>query len=275
MSQELLVLLPRTGELSEIDELDEEMQAELAAEHDAYQYRPPIYKVASGTVRRFQNVNDENELLPTLVGVVLMSKIARALWDDATGNETGADADRPRCTSLGGIEGVWRQDDGQSVTVRCLGCPWNEFGTAVDKKTKQVKRGKACAERRRFVMLLAGHRRPIMVSLPTMSCAPWDRYASTLDERGSHYALVVTEISLAGAENADGQSYSVAQFKQVERLSREQKALVGKFRRLYRELLGLAPEYREYSDGVQDHPPDLDDPDAYSTAAAGAVEDEL
>lgn len=275
MSQELLVLLPRTGELSEIDELDEEMQAELAAEHDAYQYRPPIYKVAAGTVRRFQNVNDEDELLPALTGCVLMSKITRALWDDATGNETGADADRPRCTSLGGIEGTWRQDDGENLTVRCQGCPWNKFGTTVDKKTKQLKRGKACAERRRFVMLLAGHRRPIMVSLPPTSCEPWDRYASTLGERGSHYALVVTEITLAGAKNADGQEYSVAQFKQIDRLSREQKTLVGEFRRLYRELLGLAPEYREYSADGDGHPPDLDDPDAYSTAAAGAVEDEL
>lgn len=259
-SKELAV--PATRELSELEEL---IHGEAALDERAYVYQPPRYRVVS-QARQFQNVNDDTDLLSHMEGIILISRITRAYWPAGNGDGQGGP---PVCSSMGGVQGAWRNDDGTTRHILCASCPYNQWGSEV-KASGARGRGKACKEMRRFAVLLDGYAAPVLLTIPPTSCKPFDQYASALANRRSSYFAVRTRIALEKAMNNDGIAYAVATFTNRGPLRQDELAWVIGLRRAAEEYIGAAPEYEEYMPA-----PDLDDPDAYSTAAVGTVENEL
>lgn len=257
MSKELVVQAP-AGALAEIEEL---IQNEAANDGHAYQYQPPRYRVVSLT-RQFQNVNDDTDLLSTMAGIVLISRITRAYWPASDSNGKGKSGP-PICSSMGGVNGTWRNEDGTQRTIPCASCPYNQWGSEV-KENGARGRGKGCKEMRRFAILLDGYAAPVLLTIPPTSCKPFDQYASALANRKLAYFAVRTHIALEKASNADGISYAVATFQSLGPLAHEELAWVVGLRRAAEEYIGVAPEYEEYMPANGNGTPkDPNDPDQW------------
>ena len=256
MGKELTTTAP-TGTLTEFEQL---IAGEAAVDGRAYTYQPPRYRVVS-QARQFQNVNDDTDLLPTMEGIILISRITRAYWPAGNGNGDGQGGP-PVCSSTGGVNGAWRVEDGGTRTIACGTCPYNAWGSEVKATTGAHGRGKACKEMRRFAVLLDGYAAPILLTIPPTSCKPFDQYASALANRKLAYFAVRTRIALEKAANADGIAYAVASFQNLGALRQDELAWVVGLRRAAEEYIGAAPEYEEYmpadSAGVPKDPLDPD-----------------
>lgn len=257
MGRDLAVPAP-AGAISELEDL---IQNEAAADDRAYTYQPPRYRVVS-QARQFQNVNDDTDLMPAMEGIVLISRITRAYWPAGNGNGDGSGGP-PICSSMGGVSGTWRNEDGSQRNIPCASCPYNAWGSEV-KQSGVRGRGKACKEMRRFAVLLDGYAAPVLLTIPPTSCKPFDQYASALANRRSSYFAVRSRIALEKATNNDGIAYAVATFQSLGQLPKEEVAWVVGLRRAAEEYIGAAPEYEEYMpvDG-NGAPKDPSDPDQW------------
>lgn len=257
MSTDLVVPAP-AGALSELEQL---IQDETANDGRSYTYQPPRYRVVSQS-RQFQNVNDEDDLLREMTGIILISRITRAYWPLGNGNGD-AQGGPPVCSSTGGVNGTWRNPDGAPRVIACASCPYNAWGSEV-KQAGVRGRGKACKEMRRFAVLLDGYAAPVLLTIPPTSCKPFDQYASALANRKLAYFAVRTKIALEKAANADGIAYAVATFQSMGTLGHDELAWVVGLRRAAEEYIGAAPEYEEYmplnGDGS---PKDVNDPESW------------
>jgi hypothetical protein len=257
------------GTSTDLTPLEEMIRAEMANDERAYNFEPARYRIAS-QVARFQNILNEDELLREIRAVILMSRIVRALWDNrAGGDNDNADGGKtpPRCVSLGGVQGEWRDADGVSRIIPCDTCPYNRWGSEQKRdETGAIVRGKgkACKEMRRFLILIEGHDQPAILTLPPTSIKPFDRFANALrsEKPLSAYWAVLTRVGLDKADNAAGQQYAVATFELAGRLDESAVATVIALRRQFEAALGIAPEYEEYVD-QNGAPKDPDDPDQW------------
>ena len=119
----------------------------------------------------------------------------------------------PDCGSFDGITG--EGDPGG----RCDKCPYNQFGSGEGG-------GKACKNRRRIYLLREGEIFPMILSLPTGSLKDFTRYLMRLLSKGKKSNSVVTRFSLRKATNANGITFSQAQFTVDRDLSPEEFNLI-------------------------------------------------
>ncbi len=94
----------------------------------------------------------------------------------------------------------------------CATCPFNRYGSDVDHETGQVRRGKACREKRVLLFLRDGDSLPIVILSPPSSIKAVDAFVTLCATRqqplaGTHVMLDIT------ARDEGGKKWGVLCFK--------------------------------------------------------------
>ena len=94
----------------------------------------------------------------------------------------------------------------------CATCPFNRYGSDVDTETGQVRKGKACREKRVLLFLRDGDTLPIVVLAPPTSVRTVDGFVTLLATR--QQALAGTHVMLdIDAREDGGKKWGVLRFK--------------------------------------------------------------
>lgn len=145
---------------------------------------------------------EQEEMAPTIEGVVLIHHGARGYWPNPfSGGEP------PVCSSLDGMHGTG--EPGGS----CFDCPYGQWGS-----DPGGGRGKACKEMHRIYILRSGEMLPLLLTLPPTSIQPLADYATRLQRLRLGMMGVVTRVSLTKDKNVEGIEFSKAVFAGVGRL---------------------------------------------------------
>ena len=169
-------------------------------------------KVPSGGGRYFAF---DDDLPPTgsIEGVIVASQYANVYWDKPMGEGDAA----PTCSSQDGLSG-WYMEDGEMCERSCRTCPYNRMGSA-----GAGRKGKACKNIVKIMMLAEGQTLPVEIKVPTMSVNNYSRYLSReIVPRGLKPWQVTTKLSLKEAVNASGIKYSQIVFECTGRVDDEE-----------------------------------------------------
>ncbi len=221
------------------------MQAALLAEveadkNGAYDYIPTRLKFPSGGMMAF-SVDDTDTLKPPVKAIIAVSQKARAFWPskDTAGQP-------PLCSSSDGMFGMYDPNSEQVQAALafppkyrhlalaeideekakgpwdCLNCPlslWESVGDG--------RRGKACKDLRRLIVLVEGWTMPAIMTLPPTSIKAFDTFSSAQARtRGNAYFTAWTRIELAQETNGAGIKFSVAKFSVDKPLTEAELAAV-------------------------------------------------
>ena len=180
-----------------------------------------------------------------LEGIVVMVQMARSYWQ-------GEDVSNspPDCSSNDLIHGFGRRGDNDEHDGphECVGCPMNEFGSAIRKG--QPAAGKACNERVHLFLLMGSGYLPVVVQVPSTSLAAWRKYIARLSSFGKPFNAVVTKITLAPKRNKSGTEYMECVFSSAGELPAESVQSI----RAYSE--AFKPAFSRATRAAQD---DIDD----------------
>lgn len=149
----------------------------------------------------------DEESLKVLDAIVLTTTRNRAWWETAPSE--GGDS-VPSCVSNDGLRGQAAEGmtDAYGVGGDCVRCPKNQWGTAEGRR-----KGKACKERKNLYLLLPDKIRPLVLSLPPSSLAPYSDFRGAAEDDGLiGTSMYVTRIGLERREG-DGNKWSVAKFR--------------------------------------------------------------
>lgn len=185
----------------DIRESAEMMKATMEAMAGASEIPVTRIKVPSGGGRYF----DAGDLPPMagIEGVIIASQYGNVYWDHPMGEGDAA----PTCASRDGLSG-WYEQDGELIERSCRTCPYNKMGSAPGKK------GKACKNIVRLMMLAEGQTLPVEIKVPTMSVSNFSRYlAQEIIPRGLKIWQVTTKLSLREATNGGGIKYGQIVFE--------------------------------------------------------------
>jgi hypothetical protein len=149
---------------------------------------------------------------PDLTGVLVYFKRTRAYWPSK--KLTG---EPPVCVSGDGIRGV-----GQPGGA-CRQCPLNVFGSASQLQGGDADaKGKACKEREVWFLLRTGGFLPVVLSLPSMSLEPAEKYRINLSSGGVPLEAVETTITLRQETGPEG-PFAIAEPKFSAQLTEDDR----------------------------------------------------
>ena len=217
--------------------------------------RLPVVKIVSQA--EMFKMADES-LVAEIEGIVLDSNRCNAWWE--TSFDASGGGDYPDCASLDNLVPT-HGDNIQAKT--CAACPHNKFGTGVDRNGTPT-RGKACSNRRRVHLVMAGEPLPVRLSLSPAMLPAWGVYMTTLTKLGIAYPSVVTTIKLERTQSRSGHWFSMPVFscevrdgKGVLAGDRAVMQQIVDFRDLYREVMrGQEIELSEMGDSDETGEPE-------------------
>jgi len=201
-------------------------------------------KVASGGAKQFtiELGPDEESYTPDIEGVIFYSHECNARFDASTKGVP------PLCSSPDGKVGF---DAETGDELDCDGCHHNRYGSGV--KDGKKARGKSCKNMRRVYILVDGCHIPLLLTLPPTSLRAYQQYRlQTLAFRGLDPERVVTRLTLAPAKSADGDPYSVVNFKLVGTVTEDVKAVVDVFAEAFRPAVQLSDTDYVVQDSTND-----------------------
>lgn len=174
------------------------------------QYR---VKIPAGGGKSFDVLtgDDERDMsVSTFAGVIVYHHKCNARFD-----ESGEDVNTPPvCASVDGIQGV--DQSGEART--CAGCQFNAYGTG------KGGRGKACKNMHKLYIMTPGVAIPLVLCLPPTSLKNVQGYLlNVLAARRLKPWEVLTEFSIAVAQNANGVKYSTVKFKLLGQLNEDDR----------------------------------------------------
>lgn len=147
---------------------------------------------------------DDMPPVQAVEGVIMAAQYANVYWDKPMGEGDGA----PTCASQDGMSG-WYMMDGELMERSCRTCPMNKMGSAPDGK-----KGKACKNIVRLLMLTEDSPLPVEIKVPTMSVRNFSNYlAREIIARGLQPWQVTTKLTLKSAVNGGGIKYSQISFE--------------------------------------------------------------
>ncbi|MBX3050795.1 MAG: hypothetical protein KF753_04935 [Caldilineaceae bacterium] len=268
-----LATLSNTKTAIELSDVDRMLMEEAEQEEAAFDFIPPRLKIAPGGTNVFQT--DEDDVLKTFTGIILLSQKARAYWPGKGSGQA------PLCSSFDGSHGVFsttpldeqiadamkarKVHPGVELTIHqdaswpdffdCRSCPMAQWGS---NHQGGNPRGQACKALRRLVVKLDDWDIPALLTLPPTSIKVWDAYATSLVKYRKQYFAVRTKVTLEGAKSASGDPYSIAAFQVAGDLTSDEKAAVLEVRRQYKSLIETLPmdadEYEYETDGEEELP---------------------
>ena len=174
-----LAVMEQFAVTSRYEGLDPELLAELQDEladldpEDGILYRQ--IKVPGGGGPAFEvqgETEDDVEPMKAVEGVIVFTHRVNAYWPGTYGEGDGSKA--PACSSMDGKTGL-NADTGE--VCNCDTCPYNQYGTGIDDKGRQVK-GKACKNMRRVYLLMSGDPNLYLLTVPPTSIRPVNRHAA-------------------------------------------------------------------------------------------------
>ena len=192
------------------DGLDPELLAELKDEMEDLDPESGIacrkIKIPSGGGISYEvQGEDEGDAEPMkeIDGVIVFTHRLSGYWPGAYGS--GDDSSKPPvCSSMDGKTGL----NTETGEVRsCDGCPYNEYGTAVDQQGN-LSRGKACKNMRRLYLLMDGDPNFYLLTVPPTSIKDVNKQLTKILTGGIPYTGLIVKLKLEKAKNANGVAYS-------------------------------------------------------------------
>ena len=114
----------------------------------------------------------------------------------------------PPMQAVEGMSG-WYMEDGEMIEHSCRTCPYNRMGSA-----GAGKKGKACKNIVKIMMLAEGQPLPVEIKVPVMSVSNFSRYmAREVIARGLGIWQVTTRMTIKEAVNGGGIKYGQIQFE--------------------------------------------------------------
>lgn len=170
-------------------------------------------KVPSGDSPALFSMGENIPAAEEIEGVIISAQYRNAYWDKPMDDGCGA----PDCSSKDGVSG-WYMQNGEMMERSCKTCPRNVMGSAPGKR-----KGKACKNMARLLMLTDSSVLPIEIKVPTMSVSNLTSYvAHALIPMGLTINQVTTKLKLFKTANARGTKYYQIQFKCTGRVDDEQ-----------------------------------------------------
>jgi len=232
--------------LKENAELRQQMQEDIGEFTEGMTLPLERIKLVAGGAGLFEF--PEGDHRKEFFAVILDSHPANAFWQST-------DDDKPRCWSPDGK--VPAPDVEEPVAAECKVCPYNQFGSA-----GEGRRGKACKNLRRMVLLMLDDSDevpvgvPIRLTLPPTSLKYYAKYMSKLTARSISPLAVVTKI-MADVDQVGEYKVTVVKFEKVKELT------VADYMKM-RELREFALRYRpqpiakeEYANGSEPEIPEV------------------
>lgn len=196
----------------DIGESAQLMQATMEAMSGASELPVIRVKVPSGGGKYF-NVGDDAPPAQYIEGVIMASQYCNAYWDKPMGEGDAA----PTCESRDGMSG-WYLESGEMMERSCRTCRYNKMGSA-----GEGKKGKACKNIVKLMMLTDAFALPVEIKVPTMSVNNFSRYlAGEIVPRGLKIWQTTTKLSLKEAVNGSGIKYSQIVFECTGRVDDQQ-----------------------------------------------------
>lgn len=192
------------------DGLDPELLAELKDEMEDLDPESGIacrkIKIPSGGGISYEvQGEDEGDAEPMkeIDGVIVFTHRLSGYWPGAYGS--GDDSNKPPvCSSMDGKTGL----NTETGEVRnCDGCPYNEYGTAVDQQGN-LSKGKACKNMRRLYILMDGDPNFYLLTVPPTSIRDVNKQLTKILTGGVPYTGLIVKLKLEKAKNANGVAYS-------------------------------------------------------------------
>ena len=195
----------------------------------------------------FMDVDDKS--FKEFEGVILFSQKIRGCWLDEMGKV-------PLCSSKTGFKGEMSQDierinpDVTTILERaenanfiCSACGNNKWGSNPKKK-----KGKACTEKRRSLILTTIGIFPYILEAPTSSMKKWDTYVSGVAQKGNPAISVLTNFSLEKLENPQkGHLWSGLILTKIRELTAEEAKYAITLRKKFSEAVkGVDVESEEH-----------------------------
>lgn len=195
----------------DIKESAELMERTLQAMSGASQLPVTMIKVPSGGGKYFA-LDDDLPPAASIEGVILSARYCNVYWDKPMGEGDSA----PACASNDGMSG-WYMLDGELMERSCRTCKFNKMKSGKDRK------GKACKNIVRLMMLIEGQALPVEIKVPTMSVNNFSLYLSrVLAPRRLNVNQVTTKLTLKEAVNGSGIKYSQIAFECTGRVNDEE-----------------------------------------------------
>lgn len=205
--------------------MNNDISQAISEEMDGLQIDFDRVKIPTGGGLAFEVPGDDPDnpdMVKELIGVIVDHHPVNAYWE----NKFEGQNNPPSCSSMDGKQGV---DTSTGEARNCKTCPYNQFGSA------EERRGKACKNMHRVYLLRSGEMFPLLITLPPTSIKPLSNYiAKRVLAKGKRTTDVITKISLKKAQNSSGITYSQVQFAKVEDLDPV-----------------VAEQIRQYSQGIK------------------------
>lgn len=213
--------------------------------------------------------DDGEDYMKEINGVIIFTHRVSGYWP---GNYGDDDQNKiPLCSSMDGKNGV-RTDTGELIS--CETCPYNQFGSAVDK-TGQQSRGKACKNMRRIYLMLDGDPNFYLLTVPPTSIKEVNKQLQKILAQGTPYTGMIVKLTLEKAKNAAGVEYSKVVLRKAGPLPQEIAAQAVAMRRQikdqYMNMAITADDYAAAPDtsrGVDVSADDFDDGGPAPSSAA-------
>lgn len=147
---------------------------------------------------------DDTEPMKEISGVIVFTHRLSGYWPGTYGKSGDDGSKPPVCSSIDGKTGI----NSETGEVRsCEGCPYNEYGTAVDQQGNS-SRGKACKNMRRLYILMDGDPNFYLLTVPPTSIKDVNRQLKRIMHGGTPYTGMIVKLKLEKAKNASGVTYS-------------------------------------------------------------------
>lgn len=196
----------------DIRESAELMTATMQAMAGASELPVTRIKVPSGGGKYF-DMGDGAPPAQCVEGVIMMAQYCNAYWDKPMGEGDSV----PTCSSADGMSG-WYLMGGELMERSCRTCKYNKMGSASDGK-----KGKACKNIVKLMMLVDGQPLPVEIRVPVMSVANFSRYlAREIVARKLQIWQVTTKLTLNEAISSSKFKYSQIAFECTGRVDDEE-----------------------------------------------------
>ncbi len=217
--------------------LNDDLAEVIAEEMDGLSIEFDRVKIPSGGGLAFEvpgDDPDEPDMKKEIVGVIVDQHAVNAYWAVKYSGQNNP----PDCSSMDGKVGVTSDE----VKRSCDSCPYNDWGSDEDGKSK------ACKNMRRVYILPEGEMFPLLLTLPPTSLKNFSNYlAKRVIAKGRRSYNVLTKVSLKKAISSGGITYSQASFSLAGVLSDEDAKKMEEYSRgikvITRKLKVAADEY--------------------------------
>ena len=237
--------------VSRWDGVDEETMAEIAEELESLGPGAGIpcrkIKVPSGGGLAYEvegEDKDDVEYMKEIPCVILYNHLMNAYWTNPFGTSKEEKDKIPVCSSMDGKTGV-NIDTGE--TRQCDYCPFNKFGTGMDKNGA-LTAGKACKNMRRIYLMMSGDPNLYLLTVPPTSLKDVkDQLDKALSKARLPLWKQVVKLSLEKASNKAGTEYSKVVLSPYGFLPSEaaktSKAIRGEINQQYKSMTITLDEY--------------------------------